>query len=110
MSELRKEIRVLDKWRQKHERVFRHFVSEGGAIHIQSDVVVRNANLRVFADALGDESRNKGNLIVGLGHSFARASNGFVAGWMNTIQGSAASVSGGYWNITWKLLEVPCQH
>ena len=75
MSEPRQEMCILEQWRRRQNRVMTLFSTDGGAIHIQSNVIVRNANLHVFADVRS--TIGEGNLVVGLNHDFAMAKHGF---------------------------------
>ena len=53
MSELRHEMCELEWWRHIQHPVLSYLANDGGAIHIQSDVVVRDADLRIVATGFG---------------------------------------------------------
>merc|ERR1719188_2781412 len=92
ISKLTETVFELEAWRHKADRVIRHFTSSGDAVNIDTDVVVKDANLLVFTSK---PVTGKGNLVVGLQHQYSLASNGFVAGFTNLIQGDGNSVTGG---------------
>lgn len=62
------------------------------------NVEVNGANLHVYTSGQYSNDNGKGNLIVGVGHTFSEARNSFVAGEGNTIADRSCSVTGGFGN------------
>ena len=99
MSTLHDQVLQIQTWRTEQDRVLKHLRCDGRAMAIDIDLHVENANLLVFTNQDQDARHGKGNLVVGQGHNFSAASNGFLAGRGNTIAGDAASVSAGVQNL-----------
>ena len=103
-------IAQMELWRARQDLVLTHLARDGaGRLKVDADLVVENHNLFVFAtESTTSGEQPRGNVVVGLDHSYHTASNSFVAGRSNTISGDASVVSGGTGNVASAQYAVVC--